>query len=181
MMQFFKSTIRLLCLGFLLTSVTVADENESEYKIKAGYLYNFIKFVSWPTLPSPFFNICIIGSDPFGALIDPIENRSAFGRPIKLLRMKTFTTLPTCQIVFLGADNHKDALDTLLIDLPIGEHTLIVGEDDTFAERGGMIGMVATEGKVKLNINAKAVQQRGLIMSGKLLEIANLVGGDRHD
>lgn len=164
-----------------MTSVTVADENESEYKIKAGYLYNFIKFVTWPALPSPFFNICIIGADPFGALIDPIQNRSAFGRPIRLLRIKTSTALPTCQIAFLGADNHKNALDKLLADLPISGQTLVVGEDDTFAERGGMIGMVDIAGKVKLNINVKAVQQSGLVMSGKLLEIADLVDGGRHD
>lgn len=182
MMPFFKLTLRILCLGLCLTTcVTVAEENESEYKIKAGYLYNFIKFVTWPMINTPVFNVCIIGSDPFGALIDPIENRSAFGIPIRLIRIKTPVVLPYCHIIFLGTGNPKNVLDKLLTDLPTAGQTLLVGEDESFAERGGMVGMVETDGRVKLNINIKAVQQSGLIMSGKLLEIADLVGDDTHD
>ncbi|MFA6499846.1 MAG: hypothetical protein WCV64_11020, partial [Desulfurivibrionaceae bacterium] len=50
-----RSTILLLLSLVLICKATAyAEDQTSEYKVKAVYLYNFTKFVSWPdtTLPS---------------------------------------------------------------------------------------------------------------------------------
>lgn len=43
----------------------------TEYEVKAAYLYNFGKFVTWPSNGSAGgsddFVICVLGQDPFGA------------------------------------------------------------------------------------------------------------------
>ncbi len=77
----------LLGAALLFSSCLAADDGNLEYKVKAGYLYNFTKFVTWPESKSPTFNLCLLGSDPFGDAIDPIEEKSAFARPIKVIRL----------------------------------------------------------------------------------------------
>jgi len=159
----------------------VADENNAEYKVKAGYLYNFTKFVTWPKDDSETFNICILGQDPFGKLIDPIEKRTAFGLPIKLFRFNTLSKSQRCHIVFIGSDNNEDFLTKgTLVIRDVGK-TLSVGEGEVFAQHGGMIGFVNRDGKIKLQINLKALQQSGLAVSAKLLEVAEIVGGNGHE
>jgi len=58
--------ITVLCaLGCLLLSQSLYAEDASvEYKIKAGYLFNFTKFVTWADDDSETFNLCILGNDP---------------------------------------------------------------------------------------------------------------------
>lgn len=156
----------------LVAQPAYAEEASVEYKIKAGYLYNFTKFIIWPEDKSPTFNLCILGADPFGRLIDPIEQRTASNRPIKLFRIADIAFFavdksPHCHILFAGA----------LTDLPkvLPEATLTVGESDGFAQHGGIIGFVNKDGRIKLQINLAAVKQSGLKVSAKLLEVAEII------
>jgi hypothetical protein len=54
-----------------------------------------------------------------------------------------------------------------------------VGEEPTFTNQGGMIAFVKQQDKIKLHINLKLLQQAGLKISAKLLEVSEIIGGDR--
>jgi len=169
----------LWILGCLLFSQLLsADDSSVEYKIKAGYLYNFTKFITWPADNAKTFNLCIVGDDPFGELIDPIEERSVMGRPIKLYRFNSLESIvkePHCHILFV-CSSIKDTLTIGNVD-----NSLVVGESGDFIERGGMIGFVNKQGKIKLQINLKTIKQSNLKISAKLLEVAEVVKGDNND
>jgi len=169
----------LWTLGCLLFSqLLCADDSSVEYKIKAGYLYNFTKFVTWSVDNAETFNLCILGDDPFGKLIDPIEQRSVMGRPIKLFRfdsLKSKDKEPLCHILFVSS-SIKDTLDVRDFG-----NTLVVGESGEFIAQGGMIGFVNKQDKIKLQINLKTIKQSGLKISAKLLEVADVVKGDNND
>jgi hypothetical protein len=182
-----KCLCALWTLVCLLFSQPLCAENASvEYKIKAGYLYNFTKFVTWPEDNFESFNLCILGKDPFGELIDPIEQRSAFGRPIKLFRFDSLNTLnhtnnkPHCHIIFISSAIGSAIKDTIrdgaLVIQDINK-TLTVGESNGFAMQGGMIDFVNREGKIKLQINLEKIKQSGIGISAKLLEVAEIVEG----
>src|SRR5204863_1677495 len=57
------------------------EEALPAYKIKSGFLYNFAKFIKWPskkfTAPDAPLIIGLIGSNPFGAYLTELE-----GKPI---------------------------------------------------------------------------------------------------
>jgi hypothetical protein len=183
-MKVFSLLWILCCL--LFSQALCADDSSVEYKIKAGYLYNFTKFVTWPEDKSETFNLCILGTDPFGELIDPIEQRSAFGRPIKLFRFDSLNSLshtnnkPNCHILFISSSIGSAIKDTIskntLVIRDISK-TLTVGESNDFAMQGGMVGFVNREGRIKLQINLKKVKQSDLKVSAKLLEVAEIVEG----
>jgi hypothetical protein len=166
-------------LGFLLFSPWLcADDSSVEYKIKAGYLYNFTKFISWPADNAETFNLCIIGNDPFGELIDPIEQRAVLGRPIKLFRYDGLGRLDKeshCHILFVDS-SIKDRLSGRNFD-----GMLVVGDSEEFIAQGGMIGFINKEGKIKLQINLKKIKLNTLKISAKLLEVAEVVKGGNDD
>jgi hypothetical protein len=182
----------LLGLGCLLFSQLLYAESSSvEYKIKAGYLYNFTKFVTWPEDNSDTFNICILGDDPFGALLNPIEKRTASGRPIRLIRLHNLTALKNgagdnlnklqnCHILFSNSSVNHSVFKNAQV-LQVINNALTVGEGEMFAVHGGMIGFVNRQGKIKLQINLTVIKQSGLKVSAKLLEVAELVEEGSHD
>jgi len=174
----------LLWLGCLLFSqVLYSDESSVEYKIKAGYLYNFTKFVTWPNDGLETFNLCVVGDDPFGESIDPIEQRTALGRPIKLIRLESIDALKGdnkdrhCHILFVSSSIKASAFVKGSLVIRDIDKTLTVGESEAFARQGGMIGFVKKGDKIKLQINLGLIKQSSLKVSAKLLEVAELIDG----
>ncbi len=177
----------LICWAILFPGCLIAEESSLEYKIKAGYLYNFTKFVTWPVITGPTFNLCILGHDPFGTIIDPIEKKTAFSHSIKVLRLdKTNILSPSklpssCQILYVSdTNNHKTILEKIKVS-STKTQTLIVGEGEDFAAEGGMIGFIDRNGKIKLQVNLQYIKQTNLQISAKLLEIAELIDAQSHD
>ncbi len=149
-----------------------------EYKIKAGYLYNFSKFVDWPVYKksekNQTLNICLLGDDHFGSILDPIQKKKSKGRRIRLFRFKQMQSeVRQCQILFI-ADNEPEQAEQIISGLN-GISLLTVGDTQRFAASGGMVGFVIINGKVRLQINRAAVEKAGLNISAKLLEVAQIV------
>jgi hypothetical protein len=169
----------LWTLGCLLlfSQSLFADFDSIEYKVKAGYIYNFTKFITWNLDGAETFNVCIVGDDPFGELIDPIEDRRVEPLPIRLIRYKSLEIInkgPHCHILFVSS-SIKDTLKDWNID-----NTLIVGEGEEFIKQGGMIPFVNRQGKIKLLCNLERIKQSGLKISAKLIEVCEVVKGDNN-
>lgn len=165
-------------MALLFSQPAPAEDANAEYKIKAGYLYNFTKFITWPEDNSETFNLCIVGDDPFGELINPIEQRAAFGHPIKLFRLARFTDEQRCHILFISTSIKDTVLLKGMLVIHDTVKPLTVGENQDFVVQGGMIGFINKEGRIKLQINLKTLQQSDLKISAKLLEVADIVEGD---
>lgn len=82
------AAVRFFLLIALSVGVARAEEN-LEYKIKAAYLYNFTKFITWPAIPDASFNICLVGGDPFQDLLDSLEAKTVQDKPIRIFRYDT--------------------------------------------------------------------------------------------
>ncbi len=175
-MRFATVLCTLSCL--LFSHCLYAEDSSVEYKIKVGYLYNFTKFVTWEDDGSESFNLCVLGEDPFGDLIDPIEQLSVMGRAIKLFRLGNVfgaKKQPHCHILFVSSS----ITDTQFVQGV--ENTLVVGESAGFVTQGGMIGFVNKQGRIKLQINLKAITKNRLKISAKLLEVADIIKEDNNE
>ena len=157
------------------------SSNSSEYLIKAGFIFNFAKFVDWPPTtfaqPDSPIVIGILGTDPFGAIIDQIvQDKKIGGRGFVVKRLKWGTDLKDlkeCKILFVGASErvHIDELVQIVKGLPI----LTVGETPGFAEHGGVIRLVLEDNRVRFEVNVDAARQAGLTISSRLLTLARII------
>jgi YfiR/HmsC-like len=148
-----------------------------EYDVKAAFLYNFITFITWPaeafsTADSPYV-IGVLGDDPFGSVLDDIVRGDRIkGRPLVVRRVKRIEDAQHCHILFVSASEAggvKDILRRLK-----GRPVLTVGDLPRFAEIGGAIGFT-TEARVGLVVNPAALRDANLVVSSKLLRLAELV------
>jgi hypothetical protein len=151
------------------------DLSPSEYEIKAAFVFNFAKFVTWPeksfTSPDQPFTIGILGRDPFGdTLEDVIGDKTVQGRKIEILRLRRLQGHPACHILFIAESERPDLRD-ILSQLE-GTGVLTVSDMPEFAARGGMIQLVMENYKVRFAIHTPSAERAGLKISAKLLSLA---------
>jgi hypothetical protein len=152
----------------------------SEAQVKAVFLFNFAKYVDWPPTAFPSaaapIVIGVLGDDPFGANLPHIvEGKIVNGHSFVIKHFAADSELNGCHILFIC---HSEAfrMEEILGKagaLPI----LTVGEDDQFAQDGGIISFVLKNGKVRLQINLTSAKKAGLSISSKLLAVADSVKG----
>ncbi len=176
-------SIFLLLLSLVLipevTASAYAGDHSTEYKIKAAYLYNFTKFITWPEAMSPgttqTINICIIGKNPFGSFLEPLTQMESKNTTLTVETIEGIDALEkkNCQILFIS-DSEKATVAKILKKTS-RKHILTVSDIDRFVKYYGIIGFVLKDGKVRLEVNLRAANQAGLKISAKLLEIATVV------
>jgi hypothetical protein len=154
------------------------NEETVEYPVKLGFLYNFTKFVEWPSdsyrAPGSPLAICIVGDDPFSSVLEgELRTRTVGGHPVEVRELKSDDTLSVCHMVFVPV-TEKNHAATIVSNLK-GSSTLTVGETEGFAEQGGMINLTVEENKVHFEVNPLAAERAGLKISSKLLSIAKIV------
>jgi YfiR/HmsC-like len=186
--------VMLKRLGILIVALSVSlswapevfaqaseASDSSEYLIKAGFIFNFAKFVEWPTTafaqPDSPIVIGVLGTDPFGTIIDQIvkdKKIGARGFIVKRLRWGSdVKDLRDCKILFVSASEkaHLDEVVQIVRGLPI----LTVGETPGFAERGGIIRFTVEDNRVRFEVNVDAAHQADLTISSRLLTLARIV------
>ena len=158
------------------------DRTPSEYHLKAAFLLNFAKFITWPVSPKEDSGlpvvIVILGSDPFGsALDDLVADQRVRGRRLKIRRSSDVDTIPPCQILFICASEKKRMKDILGQVDPMG--VLTVSEVEGFASMGGMINFTVENQRIRFEINQSAAERASLKVSSKLLRLASPVDPPR--
>jgi hypothetical protein len=113
-------------------------------------LYNFVKFIEWPSesFPSPnaAINLCILGEDPFGDdLEQTMQDKIINGRAMVVQRLKAVQGLQGCHVLFVSASEQKRV--TQILESLKGQSVLTVSEMERFAAVGGMINFTLQEGK----------------------------------
>jgi hypothetical protein len=147
----------------------------TEYEVEAAYLSNFGKFIEWPakvgTAPVESFNVCVLGADPFGAVLDgALKGDDVGGAPLAAKRVAAPDEALNCRILFVSAS--KDTQLKAILETLGTSRILTVSDMPGFTRRGGMIQFVVEGDRVRFEINLAAAQRAGLIMSSQLLKLA---------
>jgi hypothetical protein len=149
-----------------------------EYRVKAGFLFNFAKFVEWP--PETFQSstdpivICALGYDPYRrALEEAVREKTIQGRTFSVHQVSDVEQANACQILFVSASENKRA--AALLPRLKATGVLTVGETEGFAAEGGVINFKMENGRVRLEINVAAAERAKLRISSKLLSLVQIV------
>jgi hypothetical protein len=163
----------------LLLPFPVCAQSSDEYRVKAAFVYNFTKFVSWP--PQSFntsqdpIRICTIGKNPFGdALTEAINGKPVNGRSIEIRAVDRPEDACGCQILFVHSSERKRLRS--ILDKTAGRGVLTVGETDTFAVEGGVVNLRIEGDKIRIQINLRAAERQHLAVNSRLLSLAQIVG-----
>lgn len=163
-------------------SATYAQSRE--YNVKAAYIYNFARYVTWPEVDSePDFVIGVMGGNPFGNALHKIAvKKTVRGKRIRIREFRSLADYVDCDILFAAQTLDSSALAAITRQTD-NRPVLVVAESKGFCESGGTVNFSRTaEGTVGIEINIDALQRRNLRVDAKLLKLARIIraaGGER--
>jgi hypothetical protein len=164
----------LLAPWFTCMAAAAVSAGSIESAVKATYLLKFTRFVVWPQAAlgaGNSFNICILGSDPFGAALSQVvSGEEVAGHKIAIQRLERDPAPGACQVLYVGQHQDRPRFTA-----EPGRAVLTVGEGSSFARNGGVIGFVIENRRVTFDINWRVAEASGLKLSSGLLTVARTV------
>ena len=167
-----------LCAAWMLMSILgMAADNPKpgEYQVKAAYLYNFGRFVEWPSASALSkgdpFTICVLGPDPFGAALDAtLAGETIDGMSVVPKRVSRPQEAVRCRILFISLGEESSLKETMAVLDKAS--VLTVSDISQFTRRGGMIQFSLEGNRIRFEVNLTAAERAGLTLSSQLLKLA---------
>ena len=148
-------------------------------ELEALYLYNFAKFVTWPTETVPTsapFGLCTLGSSEFNGALDAAStNEPLQGHRVVVRHLPSIAEAEGCQILFIGPS--EDAHLNKELGAVKAKPILTVSSLPDFLDHGGMIQFIVEENRVRFAINLAPATESHLTLSSELLKLAVVVQG----
>jgi hypothetical protein len=171
-----------ICLwmaAMLLTAPTYAADPIGEQKIRAGLLYNFLKYTEWPATAkttTPLM-LCVIGDTPFNAQLQSLQGRSVNQRDISIRPLSVFDDPDECHLLFINALESAEwpKLRQRVKEKPI----LTVSDIPGFAKSGGMIEFSRDNQRLTIELNTDAIDAAQLHAQDPLRKLVTTVHGAR--
>jgi hypothetical protein len=168
--------IILMSLGPILLAQAARTTTETE--LKAAFVYNFAKFVTWPDGPQVKpLQIGVLGDPELGSTLQELlEGKTLGGRPLSVTVFGSIAELRATDVLFIHADRQPTIESALraIHGLPV----LTVGESSDFTELGGVVKLVREGRKMRFDVNVGAAQQAGLRIQAQLLKLARNTSGN---
>jgi hypothetical protein len=168
----------------VLANGTQAQAPAEEAQIKAAFVYNFLKFVDWPDAASRRADdplvVAIIGEGSTADAVAAFLAAKHVGdRPIVIRHLAWDQSLAGVHAAFVNEGDPRKLHH--IFDAASGAAVLSIGDLHDFAARGGVIGLVVEERKVRFDIDTEAADVAGLRISSKLLALGRVVRSGRNN
>ncbi len=164
----------LLAAAFLSPAYGQDNVRLVEQEIKAGLLYNFLKYTQWPVgHTNRDAVVCLIGGDPFGGHLQPMAGRTVNQHSIEIRNVENIQNIEACSLLYVHASEKPNWPQ--LRKVLAGKNVLTVSDFEGFAESGGMIEFTRNDNRIGVKINVDAVTAAHLMVQSRLLRLASTV------
>lgn len=164
----------LFCCILLLQAAQALAIQMDEQKIKAGLVYNLLKYTEWPAdsynIKNQRLEVCIYGDDPFQGALDPMQGRTAQQYKIRITRIHDVSGLYFCNLVFIPRAEQVNLRS--LLKVIENKSILTVSDIPDFSRKGGMVELAMREQRIRLYIDQKRIGAARLTMQARLLRLA---------
>jgi hypothetical protein len=188
--------IAVILGAWVLTSSQEPSPQSREYTVKAAFVCQMIKFVTWPkdkpVDANDVIKISIIGPNRFGRAFEPAKTQLLKDKTLVIKEFKLLTppaddaiqqvvweaylqSLRTSHIIYIVGAPKEDYVP-LLTALRPGS-VLVLGESDGFADKGGMINFLPQQEKIRFEVNLTATHAANIQISSQVLRLASRVIG----
>jgi hypothetical protein len=160
--------------------LSAQQQKPDQNQVEAAYIYNFGKFVKWPTTSganqNSSFTICVLGEDPYGSILQSVlAGKFINGTPVTIKRVPQPQDANDCRILSINTTDDRRLREILS---GLGPATVLTVSDmPNFAKRGGMIQFVTEGDRVRFEINRASSDRAGLVLASELLKVATVVRG----
>jgi hypothetical protein len=152
-------------------------QDVTEVTLKGAFLFNFTRFTEWPadSLPAQAtVSACVLGDRAVGdAFARQVKGKQVAGRNVNVTIVDSNSTLPVCHLLYLSGISgaRLGEIVSNLLESPV----LTVSDAEEFTKRGGIIQFFVESGKMRFRINARSAKRARLLLSSRLLALADVV------
>lgn len=152
------------------------QNTDTNAKIKAVFIYNFTKYIEWPSdHKGGEFTIAILGNNK--ALYDELSKMSQIkkiaNQTFSIVTYNSISGIKVPHILYIPSDSTEE-LDKAVEKLR-GKSTLIVTEKPGMARKGAGINFVVVGSRQKFELNKSNVEKHNLKVASTLENLAVLV------
>ena len=148
-----------------------------EYDVKAALLLNFARYIEWPDAAfdgaqAPI-DVCVFAPSPFGRSLErALSGETVANRSLSARQVHGVSDGAGCHLLFVpaGAESRAGAFFR-----DAGPYTVTVGESPHFEDVDGAVTLIIEGGRLRFNVNLRPVEQRGIRISARMLQLANHV------
>ncbi|MCD4831736.1 MAG: YfiR family protein [Anaerohalosphaeraceae bacterium] len=173
-------------------------EAEREYKLQTAFIYNFMKFTEWPldknisSDSNEPMTIGIIGESPLRASFELILGKKINGRSLRIIEfpkmkpknsksnnwkqeyfLKHQEAMRKCYVLFISETEKQNLRE--INELVKDASVLTISNIKNFAEKGGMMGFLIENKKMRFETNLNSTNRERLSISSQLLRLAKRV------
>jgi hypothetical protein len=150
-----------------------------DHQVKAAFVLNFLKFVTWPASPAAAetpIEVVVVGADAFAkALTQASAGQQIAGRTVAVRSVRRAGDVGGApQLLFIGA-SERDRLPVLLRQFE-GRPVLTVGDATGYGAAGVVLNFYTSDTRIRFEANTTAAARAGLQISSHLLRLARIVG-----
>jgi hypothetical protein len=148
-----------------------AAQASSYAELQAAYLYNFVKYIKWPTEPDKFV-IGVFGDEEIMTVFQKtLKEKRVGGKEVILKKMTTPEESMECHVVYLSESNSNEFGEVK--EMVSNKNILIVTERDMI-KKGAAISFVVEDDRLRFKLKQTALSEAGLVPTGGLLKLAIL-------
>lgn len=147
---------------------------------RGTYIYNFTRFVKWPTsVPKDHFKICTLGDDPVLFILEKIKKKKKkkSKTPIEIVQREKNDPFTDCHILYIST-SFVGSLSTVLGKVE-EKAVLTVSSHKGFAEKGGIVELKEKDKKIKITVNYEAMKKSSVVIDAELLGIVEIINMKR--
>lgn len=180
----FTRWVMLCALVTLSSQQAYADPQIAKVsRIKAAFVYNIAKFVSWPSVsaaaPGDGFMFCFYREDFLGRGFESIRGKRIQERRVEKRVIDTLQPQQHCDVVLIPASqlSHYQQQEATT---PIPPQTLTIADltadaSDSLSHHTAMVNLVRAGSSIGFEVNLTQVRDSGLTMSSELLKLARIL------
>lgn len=152
------------------------QQDDTNAKIKAMFLYNFTKYIEWPSAyKEGNFVIGVLGNNAnlMAELNKMAAQKTAGTQKFEIRSLSSVDGASKCHIVYIQPDKGGELPE--VIGKLKGKSALIITEKPGLARQGAAINFVVQENKTKFELNKGNAEKYNLKVSSNLASLAIVV------
>lgn len=167
----------LVALLLLAAPLAAQDAEVPAHQVKAAFIYNFTKFVTWPaasfSAPGQPIRLGVLGQDALADALRVVEGRTAQGRSVEVRRLAPGDDPRSCHLLYIAA-SETPRLAKVLADTARSP-VVTIGDASGFMNSGGIFNFFVEGDRVRIEVCPARASARGLKISSKLLQVSRVV------
>lgn len=133
-------------------------------KLKATYLFNFIKFIDWPSNTHEI-HLCSNADAEFNAFLSAlVNNRPTLSGHVKVL---TYSRAQQCELIYLRTKPQGFKAEQTT--------ALVVGDKPDFINLGAELRFYRSDNFVRFEASPKALAKKHISLGSQLLKLSKIV------